>query len=274
MKTGVMELKKIVLCCEKSGGVSDASEILWGLDSLDVIVCEEGVDKAAELCKEEEAGVLIVNLSDLQDNSHVTLLRMQTELPNTVVLMLGTTLEYTAFLGKFLGNAPAQLERPTEPEKVIKTVSRALSLSEEETEKLVQSVLMPRFDARPKILLVDDNAMLLRSLKKQLDSDYKVYLATGGEAALRLMKKIVPDVVLLDYEMPGMNGKEVLEKVRRDRILSHLKVIFVTGISDAAQISAVMSLKPEGYLLKPVNKEKLDAAIKATFLGKSANTGV
>ena len=267
-------MRTVVLCGNTVGIVNDIAEILLQTDAFDVLVVEEGLEKGIAAAVKEKAELLVVNLSDLKDNLHVNLLRVQSEHPEIPVLMLGTTLEYTEFLAKYLGVPLAQLPRPLETEQTFETMARAMMLEDEETEALIRKTSAPVFDGRPKVLLVDDNAMTLRSMKALLDREYKVYLATSGENALALMKKHIPDVVLLDYEMPGMNGKEVLERIRRDRVLSHLRVIFLTGISDKDQIRAVMKLKPEGYLLKPIEKEQLDAAIRATFLGKKANEGV
>ncbi|MCR5451679.1 MAG: response regulator, partial [Lachnospiraceae bacterium] len=59
--------------------------------------------------------------------------------------------------------------------------------------------------------------------------------------------------------------------IRADREISGTKVIFLTGKNDKNSISSAMALKPEGYLLKPIEKKQLDAAVEATLSGKSAN---
>ncbi len=78
------------------------------------------------------------------------------------------------------------------------------------------------------------------------------------------MKRVlVVDVILLDYEMPGMDGKETFERILADKEMCNIPVIFLTGVAVKEHISAVLKLKPAGYLLKPADKEKLIATIES-----------
>ncbi len=115
---------------------------------------------------------------------------------------------------------------------------------------------------RKKVMIVDDNAPTLRSIKGLLDSYYQVMVAPSGEKALQMMERNMPALVLLDYEMPGMNGKEVFRRMQSDELLSLIPVVFLTAVNDKEQIMDVMNLKPQGYLLKPVTLEKLLATIQ------------
>lgn len=117
-------------------------------------------------------------------------------------------------------------------------------------------------EQKKSILVVDDGAITLRSVKALLDSKYNVSVATSGEMAFKKMKKELPDLVLLDYEMPGWNGKETLEKIREDEDMKNVPVIFLTGMADKQYIAEVLQLNPMGYILKPPNKEKLFEAIE------------
>ena len=116
--------------------VNDVAEVLLDVDAFDVLVCEDGLEKGISTVLSEGGELLIVNLSDLKDNLHVNLLKLQGDHPEIPVLMLGTTLEYTEFLAKFLGVPLAQLPRPAEPEKVLETIARAMLLEDDETERL------------------------------------------------------------------------------------------------------------------------------------------
>lgn len=118
------------------------------------------------------------------------------------------------------------------------------------------------------ILIVDDSAVTLRSVKSLLDKKYRVSVATSGEMALRTMERCLPDMVLLDYEMPGCNGKQTLEMIREREEMKNVPVMFLTGVADKQHIAAVLKLNPAGYLLKPPEKEKLLEAIEMVLRGE------
>ena len=115
------------------------------------------------------------------------------------------------------------------------------------------------------ILLVDDSPLALRSIKAMLDTKYDVVVATSGEKALVTAKKSLQDLVLLDYEMPGWDGRKTLEELRNDEEIGDIPVVFLTGVADKEHIAAVLGMNPQGYLLKPVDKDKLLNTIKKVF---------
>lgn len=116
-----------------------------------------------------------------------------------------------------------------------------------------------------KILVVDDDQNMLQLLYSFLRDAYRVTMVSSGEAALESLKKQKPDLMLLDYLMPGMDGKETLKIIREDENLKDLPVFFLTGVSDSNKISECLKLDPCGYILKPIGKFSLLARIRAYF---------
>ena len=116
-----------------------------------------------------------------------------------------------------------------------------------------------------KILVVDDDQNMLQLLYTFLRDSYRVTTATNGQEALDMIREKRPDLVMLDYLMPGMNGKETLEVIRNDEELKDLPVFFLTGVSDTNKISECLKLDPIGYILKPIGKFSLLAKIRAYF---------
>ena len=116
-----------------------------------------------------------------------------------------------------------------------------------------------------KILVVDDDQNMLQLLYTFLRDSYRVTTATNGQEALDMIREKRPDLVLLDYLMPGMNGKETLEVILNDEELTDLPVFFLTGVSDTNKISECLKLDPIGYILKPIGKFSLLAKIRAYF---------
>jgi len=120
---------------------------------------------------------------------------------------------------------------------------------------------------RKHILLVDDAGIILRALKLMLSEDYEISLANSGTAALSSIKRNRPDAILLDYEMPILDGKETLEKLREDDETKDIPVFFLTGVANRKKIKAIASLKPQGYLLKPLNQKIIKETLNQYFNG-------
>jgi DNA-binding NtrC family response regulator len=125
-----------------------------------------------------------------------------------------------------------------------------------------------------KILLVDDEPGMLRYIRTLLEvDDYKVETAsTGDEALQRVEKGMVPDLVLLDVLMPGIDGLETLERLRRMK--PGIKVVMLSCVNDARKVVQAMRLGAHDYLTKPFQKAELDAVIDQCLgQGKQAFTG-
>lgn len=115
------------------------------------------------------------------------------------------------------------------------------------------------------ILLVDDDASFLKMVKDWLSDEYRVTIVSSGMQAITYIAKNKPDLILLDYEMPVTNGPQVLEMIRSEVETSSLPVIFLTGKGDKESVTKVLSLKPEGYILKSTGKNELVSQIKDYF---------
>lgn len=118
---------------------------------------------------------------------------------------------------------------------------------------------------RKHILVVDDEPIILRSIKVWLGDDFELYLVNSGEMALEFLDMHPIDLVLLDYKMPTMDGPKVLEKIRSDERLSDLPVIFLTANNDRQSVINAMQLKPDGYILKTKSPEEIKQAVKDFF---------
>lgn len=110
---------------------------------------------------------------------------------------------------------------------------------------------------RKHVLVVDDNAMMLKVIKEHLHNKYDVATAVSGRVALKFLERKKTDLILLDYEMPDESGPAVLEKLRASEETRDIPVIFLTGVTESRKIKEALALKPQNYLLKPVDREKL-----------------
>lgn len=113
-------------------------------------------------------------------------------------------------------------------------------------------------DSRRKhILVVDDNSMILRLVKEHLHDKYDVATAPSGKIALKFLQKKKTDLILLDYEMPDENGVVILEKLRASNATKDIPVVFLTGVTESKKIREALAMKPQSYLLKPINRDRL-----------------
>lgn len=132
------------------------------------------------------------------------------------------------------------------------------------TDELLE--LMEKNDTQRKhILVVDDEPIILRSIKLWLGDDFDLSLVNSGEMAIEFLDMHPVDLVLLDYKMPTMDGPAVLESIRNDKRLSNLPVIFLTANNDRQSVINVMQLKPDGYILKSKSPDEIKEAVKDFF---------
>lgn len=132
-------------------------------------------------------------------------------------------------------------------------------------EKRERQMLMAKAGAKsmePKhILVIDDDPIMLRTVKHYLEEKYQVATALSGKIALKYLSQKTADLILLDYEMPEQSGTDVLKTLRRNSNTMNIPIVFLTGVSDVTRIQEVLALSPQGYLLKPVDYEKLHQTI-------------
>ena len=110
---------------------------------------------------------------------------------------------------------------------------------------------------KKKILAIDDSPVVLRNLKLLLKDDYDVILATSGEMGIKRAHEEKPDAILLDYEMPQMNGSETFMELCSDDDTLLIPVIFLTGVHDQERVREVLSMGPAGYVLKPIDADTI-----------------
>ncbi len=115
------------------------------------------------------------------------------------------------------------------------------------------------------VLIVDDEPIMLRSIKNWLSDDFDVSVVNSGKAALKFLESQIVDLILLDYKMPEMSGPAFLTKIRGEEELKNLPVIFLTASSDKESVLSVVHLKPEGYILKSKPAEEIRASVKDFF---------
>lgn len=112
------------------------------------------------------------------------------------------------------------------------------------------------------ILLVDDDPTNLRFLQDILKENFKVYAAPSGERALSFLEKKIPDLILLDIEMPKMNGYEVIKTLKDNNKWNEIPVIFLTAQEGREKEQEAFDLGAVDYILKPISAGIVNARVK------------
>ena len=137
----------------------------------------------------------------------------------------------------------------------------AKTLSDAEVEKVVDEALDVRVvPPKKRIVAVDDSNMVLKTLKNVLDNDkYELHAFSAGTRALEYLEKkdIIPDLIILDIEMPIMNGYELLKRIRKIVYLQRVPVVFLTSHNQRTQVVKAVSDGANDYVVKPIDKDIL-----------------
>ena len=110
---------------------------------------------------------------------------------------------------------------------------------------------------KKKILIVDDDVLILKLIRTYLEEYYDVFIVSSGAMAIKFLSKKAADLILLDYKMPNMDGIETLNNIRKLKGENMPKVFFLTGEQNEETIQEIKEQHIEGYIMKPVKKDDL-----------------
>lgn len=147
------------------------------------------------------------------------------------------------------------LSRPLDMEKL-----------EDNVEKALKSEVIA--NVKRKILIVDDDPSYAGMVREWIKDVYQVNVVTAGMQAISFLLKHPVDLILLDYEMPVVDGPQVLQMLRQEPETSRIPVVFLTGVGTTEEVKRVMALKPSGYILKSTTRLALKEALAQQFKKK------
>ncbi len=125
----------------------------------------------------------------------------------------------------------------------------------------------------PRVLLIDDDAQVLKLMSVNFELDgYNVVSASSGEEALDIVASAKPDVVVCDVMMPGMDGLEVVRRLRADPTTEHLPVVVVSAKAQRSDVSDGRFAGADEYVVKPFDPQDLLDAVERLLKRRDATT--
>ena len=254
-------MKKVLLVGELNQTVSTIHKYLQA--EYQTQICMDNLEMVKGMIKVFEPEMAVICLVGVGELDKRILDHFEARRRNVPVLLIGTSEECNFFQEYYATEQFDYLTRPTTLTQLMKKCKFLLKGENEAKEDSEENSEEAVVEPKKKILVVDDSGILLRSVKAMLVDQYEVAVATDGKKALERAKRRKPDLILLDYEMPVMDGKETLEELRKDEELQDIPVVFLTSVAEREIITPVLQLKPEGYLLKPIDQKRMFETIES-----------
>ncbi len=197
-------------------------------------------------------------------------------------LRLGKLCEYIEQAGKAGENAMLAVLLPRFKEELAAVENYLLAwqcdlAGQEEEKKIAENLQLEKslhnqsIDAlnavannvRQTLLVVDDDVFQHETVATALrDEKYCLLFAASGDEAMKMLRKVIPDLILMDIDMPGMNGMEVVRKIRTYHRLTDVPILMLTGRSEKDSVIKSREAGAKGYIVKPFTRAMLIARIR------------
>ncbi len=256
-------MKKILLIGELGEIARSLNECLAG--TFQVQLCSEQIENIQAMVKITKPDMIIICQIGIEEVDSTIFTWIQEKIPQIPVLGITTSEGWQQCREYYKTEQFTVLFRPVTKQELLQTCNKLLlgkSGADNPNGKMQDNPYQKK-----KIMLVDDSAILLRSMKSMLEKRYDICLAKSGEQALNMIPRENPDLILLDYEMDGMDGKETFEAIKEDQDMKWIPVVFLTSVANRQSIYSVLQSKPDGYILKPPDEERIFETIEEILGG-------
>ncbi|MDD6550951.1 MAG: response regulator [Lachnospiraceae bacterium] len=249
---GEKYIKKIILASDVKGFMVNSIISELESDGVEVVTVPVGVTVISRHLK--ESGIILLYLDGTDPGDDVlTFLRDSINEKNISLTVVGRGDDITGVEKVIPGSILSGVfERPV---NISELGSHFRGIFEKDAER----------HAKKKILVVDDDGVMLRRIRDWLSPHYQVFMVNSGMNAITFLVKNKVDLILLDYEMPVTSGPQVLSMLRSEPETMNIPVMFLTAKDDKESVIKVLSLKPENYLLKTLPPERILSEIDEFF---------
>ena len=251
--------KRIMIICENSSYLVTSLRDRLQASDFSVNLIGADVNEISKTIKETEGVIIFGDEQILEKRAALNYLKDRLMDDCQALLFVSGSESEIEEIGNIVTKGLIALEflRPIKVNECVTEIEKALELSVRMQKK--------------KILVVDDSGAMLRNVKAWLEDKYQVILASSGAMAIKYLTLNKPDLILSDYEMPVVDGSQVMEMIRGEADFAHIPVIFLTSKGDKESVMKVMALKPEGYLLKTLPPAEIVKSVDEFFIRQKAN---
>lgn len=245
--------KKILLVRNEQTFLVNA--IKKALDAAKFVVDEAAYSLADLSAKARDANlILLYTDNELEEHRDAMVYLKDLSMEDNIVMMVVGNKDAFDFVHQYIPKEDVayEIERPLD---MADLVQKAQIVTDDEYE----------YQRRKSILIVDDDLTFLQMIREWLKDTYRVGMANSGTQAVAWLATNKADLVLLDYDMPVLDGPKVLEMLKSESFSSSTPVMFLTGKNDKESVTNVIALKPADYLLKTISKDKLLSTLDAFF---------
>ncbi|MCR4687734.1 MAG: response regulator [Lachnospiraceae bacterium] len=248
--------KRVIVISEASGFILEA--IVTNINKTDTLkaskmIADTGVVKNIP----PETDMILLYLDESNKYSNKFLATLEDEYVNSnfsaPVFLLGDSNE-VALAKKKLIKIP-----------IVGVFNRPINVKET-TEELCKVASNNKYHSKKRLLVVDDDPVMRVTLSGWLSNRYVFHSVNAGDNAIDFLKLHDVDLVLLDYEMPVLNGPQTLDLIRRDEDIKDTPVMFLTSRNDRESVLSVKDMGVERYLLKTLDSEDIVDAIHDFFV--------
>lgn len=249
-------MRKILIIGEFNDSTSDMNSFIE--DHFDTQLCTDNSKIVKSMLKMYSPELILMNIDKFDELHETIFLAIQSYNSQIPVITVGNALQRQKFISYYYSGQCKNIEEPTR-ENIIRALCKELNMD-------IDVILREASENEKKhIIVVDDNPVLLRNVRNMLQEQYRISLATSAAQCMKIMGQDKPDLIILDYEMPVVDGRQTLEMIRAEQEYKDVPVIFLTGIADKEHVDAVLGLKPAGYFVKPPMQTKILTAIEKIF---------
>ena len=265
--------KKTILIVENSENTIMQLKTILQEAGFNIIVAKSGKEALEHIAKTTpDIMIFDINIPDTDGFQFLNIIRANVDTRNLPVLVLTTKQIDLKELKNLKNNHISQLvlKENINSKQLLELINQIHQNKEVNTHE--NSGIIVNYTnkihtkrKKPLILIIEDNEDNLLTIKSFLQDQYDIAEARNGKEGIEKTKTLIPDLILLDIALPGMNGFRVFDAIKKERKTLHIPIIAVTASAFTADQNEILNYGFDGYIPKPIDVNKFEETIKNFF---------